>query len=604
MEKEVRKEKVSATDIKITLISAIFVVTFVILILIFLKINITGKVVYTPSIPSDCSDSQIKSLWDSIFYETSDGITIFTNTSQTGKCNVFSAYKINGNRAKMLLGMDIGNFLFVNMTLIMAIDGNFTQEYLSIIKNMTSSQNNTLVNQNSSTLVPSAYLLPRNINSLVEADADFRNSFKANPSNWIANISQTFTNYQSFENETLGNETKSTIEILLANYTLNYLTFTKITINPISISCTPNWTAHNTSCQPNERLTTYFTDSKNCNSNSGQLENLTLNCDYDKNGIIGNVSVFKDRTASAGFEGLFVYINNTYINLSQNYSNRFDKVEIRGINRTIIEFNWNFTQPLDLDNIRIEKQGSGAKLGYILVNGIPVSKKLVIDRLNSSSTQLCARNYELSSISDLSSECTGSEEIIVDCPGTVSGISCSLNSSLFIVNGLTHSAARELVTTTSTTNCTPNWNCTSWTACSSGVQSRNCTDTHFCSASALTKSETQICSSQCTPNWQCENWTSCSKAGNQSRICTDENSCNETPDNKQTETRACDYKLSSKTGIIIILVVLCVLIGVIVIAIIYYLNKSEPPQNKTPVTQYGYSNSPSNNSQNYFSNSG
>lgn len=56
-------------------------------------------------IPEDCSDIQIKGLWDSIFDENSDNITIFTNNIiESGRCQEYFAYKIDESEAWYIQG--------------------------------------------------------------------------------------------------------------------------------------------------------------------------------------------------------------------------------------------------------------------------------------------------------------------------------------------------------------------------------------------------------------------------------------------------------------------------------------------------------------------
>ena len=58
------------------------------------KNNLTG---YSVSVPSDCSNAQIKSTWDSIFKETSSLVNnIYTNGGVSdGQCEEYIAYKSN-----------------------------------------------------------------------------------------------------------------------------------------------------------------------------------------------------------------------------------------------------------------------------------------------------------------------------------------------------------------------------------------------------------------------------------------------------------------------------------------------------------------------------
>ena len=87
-----------------------------------------------------------------------------------------------------------------------------------------------------------------------------------------------------------------------------------------------------------------------------------------------------------------------------------------------------------------------------------------------------------------------------------------------------------------TSNCTPYWNCTAWSACSWSQQSRTCTDTLGCGSETGRPSLTQSCT-VCSENWQTGNWGTCTN-GQQTRTVTDLNSCGTTT-NKPTSTQTC-----------------------------------------------------------------
>jgi len=83
------------------------------------------------NIPDDCSKEEIEEVWDSIFEETSSGITIFNGSDvQSGKCDSYFSYKIDGDFVYQILS--INN---LNITNITAIKINSTQEYIDLINN-------------------------------------------------------------------------------------------------------------------------------------------------------------------------------------------------------------------------------------------------------------------------------------------------------------------------------------------------------------------------------------------------------------------------------------------------------------------------------------
>lgn len=83
-------------------------------------------------------------------------------------------------------------------------------------------------------------------------------------------------------------------------------------------------------------------------------------------------------------------------------------------------------------------------------------------------------------------------------------------------------------------SCLPSWSC-SWTECTNGTQTQtNCVDANNCGF--IAPAATQACES-CISNWDCGDWSpaTCSGDSNQTRLCTDLNSC-EAPD---SQTRSC-----------------------------------------------------------------
>ncbi|MBI4175749.1 MAG: lamin tail domain-containing protein [Candidatus Aenigmarchaeota archaeon] len=136
------------------------------------------------------------------------------------------------------------------------------------------------------------------------------------------------------------------------------------------------------------------------------------------------------------------------------------------------------------------------------------------------------------------------------------------------------------------TECIEDWRCSDWSACSAGLQTRNCADVNDCRTVADKKPEAQECEepepppqtdnstqnvkntttqtqpeeqpesnneepsspespqqpqtqtpAPCTEDWQCGAWSAC-RAGVQTRTCTDQNACG-TASGKPDESQAC-----------------------------------------------------------------
>jgi len=73
--------------------------------------------------------------------------------------------------------------------------------------------------------------------------------------------------------------------------------------------------------------------------------------------------------------------------------------------------------------------------------------------------------------------------------------------------------------------CYENWQCTAWSACTDGTQTRTCTDLNACGTTLFRPALTQDCG--CTEQWQCTAWSACANE-TQARTCTDLNNCGTT----------------------------------------------------------------------------
>lgn len=93
---------------------------------------------------------------------------------------------------------------------------------------------------------------------------------------------------------------------------------------------------------------------------------------------------------------------------------------------------------------------------------------------------------------------------------------------------------------TSTTDCTQNWNCSQWNTCTNGNQTRTCTDLNSCNNISGRPLLIQTCTLGCTPNWQCTEFSICSD-GLQVRSCVDANSC-DVETGKPSEGQFCEIQ--------------------------------------------------------------
>ncbi|MFH1501394.1 MAG: hypothetical protein ABIE22_05630 [archaeon] len=329
-----------------------------------------------------------------------------------------------------------------------------------------------------------------------------------------------------------------------------------------SSSCTPSWTTRNTTCNSDERYTVYYTDSNSCNETP--QANTTGKCDFDSNGVIGNFDSFETTRIS-----LEVYINGSLGNSSKIFSGK-QKIEFRESNTVRVEFNWDFSSTLDIDSIFIEKQSSAAEKGYLLIDNLDINKTVRVDKLKTNSNSVCIKDSGVNSSSEISANCTASDETKLNCPGSSGRYNCVVEGSFFKVSGVSHSLVMEFGEG-SALNCSEDWDCTSWGTCTNNQQARDCIDLNSCSVNNM-RIETQACIS-CTPSWDCDAWEPerCPKDKIQTRTCTDANACSS--DTTRTETQDCEYK--GKAGLITLIVIIALLALIIIFSILYLLKKQK-----------------------------
>ncbi|MBI3115509.1 MAG: hypothetical protein HYZ09_03410 [Candidatus Kerfeldbacteria bacterium] len=82
--------------------------------------------------------------------------------------------------------------------------------------------------------------------------------------------------------------------------------------------------------------------------------------------------------------------------------------------------------------------------------------------------------------------------------------------------------------------CVESWTCGDWSACTSGTQTRSCTDANSCGTTTKKPATSQTCTAaSCTESWTCGDWSACT-SGTQTRSCTDANSCGTTASKPET----------------------------------------------------------------------
>jgi len=502
----------------------------------FQKANVTGNAISTITFPTDCSEANIKSLWDSIFKESSNGIVFSTNDSiDNGACDYIIATKNISQLGYVLYyfqGLEASYLLAKKTTF------NSTSQGYTNITNEFASNNLESIPLFAMIALALSHDGVENrttkITGVSSANSTFLETFKSpltlsSDFEWsIKNLDGVtpLTSVGTFIKEDVYNDGYSNFSrVITGTVYSDYLdqAFVYSLFNETIPSCTPNWTKQETNCYSNETKLVFYNDSKNCNNLTGKPEDSVGYCDYNSNGIIG------DLVSSSNSLNLTFYVSGSLLNSSLNYSNLSSSqlVEIRKDGQNIISFMYQFSKPLDLTNISIKLNSASSNLGFILVEGIDETKSVIFDKKNSSSNQVCIRDESVSSVSEISLFCDKGNEYLLNCPGTLSGYTCSIINNSFNISGLEHSGVKEMLTLAT---CTSNWICSTWSGCVNNLQTRNCSDINICNTSAGRPNLTQECAiaAVCLSNWSCSDWSplNCSNDINQTRICTDKNNCN------------------------------------------------------------------------------
>ena len=150
--------------------------------------------------------------------------------------------------------------------------------------------------------------------------------------------------------------------------------------------------------------------------------------------------------AAPGISNLTVKVNGSAqlhgVGFGQNAT-----VEFSDGSLPIASFSYNFTAgSLNLSQVNITNGTSGGK-AYISISGISPpalvgAKTLYIHNAGASYAQLCVKDEGNVSAEQISSACTGSNETLLTCNGTVgNGKWCNMSGTMISIHNLTHSAA-------------------------------------------------------------------------------------------------------------------------------------------------------------------
>jgi len=112
----------------------------------------------------------------------------------------------------------------------------------------------------------------------------------------------------------------------------------------------------------------------------------------------------------------------------------------------IVEFDKDFTNSsLSMPDITIKKEISDDRQGMV-VQGLSETKTIYIDKFNDDGA-LCVKDADINSIDDISSDCTGVNEVFFGrCEDgeTVGNYACSVENGRYKIEGMLHSGAVEM----------------------------------------------------------------------------------------------------------------------------------------------------------------
>lgn len=126
------------------------------------------------------------------------------------------------------------------------------------------------------------------------------------------------------------------------------------------------------------------------------------------------------------------------------------KVTFTDGNATIIELDFEFTNTskFSFTNIMINRTFNGRE--GIVIGGIDLTsqgktKIVYLNQTNTSLNSVCVKDKDISSINELTSDCSGSNEVKLACDGiTTNGYTCSIVGTYYKISGLSHTGIKQI----------------------------------------------------------------------------------------------------------------------------------------------------------------
>lgn len=242
--------------------------------------------------------------------------------------------------------------------------------------------------------------------------------------------------------------------------------------------------------------------------------------DVDNDGINDSIDklIGDEKSINTSTINLTIFLGNSK-NLSR-LLNESMKVKFTDNDLAIAEFDFDFSlHKLNLTNITIDKQTAN-ETGSLIFRGLKMpdglTKALYVDRINTALNGVCIKDEEISSINEISNDCSSNNEFQAECDGTLqNSYICAYNSTLnkYKIQGLKHSGIVQIDYTkpadsgsSSTSSgsssgggggggvvCSSNWQCGEWAQCINGFRTRKCLDKNQCAFPDKKPAESEQC---------------------------------------------------------------------------------------------------------------
>jgi hypothetical protein len=255
----------------------------------------------------DCSETNIKRVWDFILQESSDGITIIQDTKGIN-CEEALAYKFLEGDSGYLVGIVRMNNSRLYGSWIFNYYGNFTHDFAQKIRDTTPSY----VNENEifrGGISPGKIQGNRSINNISEANNEYHSKFKIENLTWQTSIG--YNNIFYFR----GNGALKESYIYQNKY-LDSLEYAEFLLAPINLTQIEN--IPNLIIPPNSsylHLENYF-------ENVGQDEDPNRSIEYATNKIIPANLIYVDSYyPELGFDDSNIIYENFTMNVTLSHSN-------------------------------------------------------------------------------------------------------------------------------------------------------------------------------------------------------------------------------------------------------------------------------------------